>query len=267
MSGQLAPLLKLRWTMVRSRRAQWGFAGLAGGAVALGVLAVLVGLLAPLDRAVDELLLAPSLFLAVAVVALLAPLVAGGGNELFPDDQLVAYPIASRTLFAGSLALSPLNLAWMTQLVGLLAVTSYLAGGGTGLPFALVTCLAYVALVTVAGQAIGWLVVGVRQSAQGRVVTRVLAAVAAAGGLVVVVTGRVGDALDASPATWVVIGLVDGALGDYTGWAVVTSVLVIATWLLYLLGRRACEWSLRQPIETGRAGSRDVRRRSPAAGP
>ena len=267
MSGQLAPLLGLRWTMVRSPQAQWGFAGLAGGAVGLGALAVVAGQLAPRGRVIDVLLLAPSVFLAVAVVALLAPLVAGGGNELFPDEQLVAYPIASRTLFAGSLALSPLNLAWMTQLVGLLAVTSYLADDGRGLPFALVTCLAYVALVTVAGQALGWLVVGVRQAAQGRVVTRVLAALAAAGVLLLVVTGRVGDALEASPTTWVVIGLVDGAMSDYAGWAVVTTALVVATWLLYLLGRRCCDWSLRQPIQTGRAGSRDVPRRSPAASP
>jgi hypothetical protein len=266
-SGQLAPLLVLRWTMVRSPQARWGFAGLAGAAAGLSVLAVVVGQLAPRHRAVDVLLVAPSLLLAVAVVALLAPLVAGGGNELFPDEQLVAFPITPRTSYAGSLALSPLNLAWTTQLVGLLGVTSYLVADARGLAFALATCLAYVALVTVAGQALGWLVVGVRQRPQGRVVTRALAGLAGLAGLALVVTDRVGSLLDASPTTWVVIGLVDGAVGDYRGWVVVTSALVVAARLLFLAGRRWCEWSLRQPLLAGRAGSRDVRRRRSARGP
>jgi len=101
------------------------------------------------------LLLAPSIFLAVAVVALIAPLVAGGGNELFPEEQLVALPITPHTSYAGSLALSPLNVAWTTQLIGLLGVTSYLVTDVAGLPFALVTCLTFVALVTLAGQPSG----------------------------------------------------------------------------------------------------------------
>jgi hypothetical protein len=267
MSGQLRPLLGLRWTMVRSAQARWGFIGLAGVAVGLSLLAVLGGRLAPRGREVDVLLLSPSLFLAVAVVALLAPLVAGGGNELFPDEQLVAYPIAPRTWFTGSLALSPLNIAWTTQLIGLLAVTSYLSDGGAGLVLAVITCVMYLGLVTVSGQALGWLVVGIRQWPQGRVLTRVLAAAAAFVGLAVLATGNVSAVLDASPTTWVVIGLVDGAVGDYTGWAIVTAALGLATWSVFLAGRSWCQWSLRQPLQTGRAGSRDRRRRRPAGGP
>ncbi|MEP6760689.1 MAG: hypothetical protein ABJA93_04910, partial [Sporichthyaceae bacterium] len=177
------------------------------------------------------------------------------------------YPITPRTAYVGSLALSPLNLAWTSQLVGLLGVTSYLVADPTGLAFALATCLAYVALVTVAGQALGELVVGVRQRPQGRVVTRALAALAGLAGLALVVTGRVSTVLDASPTTWVVIGLVDGAVGDYRSWAAVTSALAVAAWLMFLAGRRWCEWGLRQPLLAGRAGRRAVRRRRGASGP
>ena len=265
--GQLRPLLGLRWTMVRSRPAQWGFAGLAGTVVTLSALAVCVGQLMPRQRADEVLLLAPAVFLAVAVVALLAPLVAGGGNELFPEEQLVAFPITPRTSYAASLALSPLNVAWTTQLVGLLGVTSYLVADVGGLPFALVTCLTYVALVTVAGQALGWLVVGVRQRPRGRAVTRALACIASVTGLVLVLTDRVGAFLDALPTTWVVIALLDGASGDYRGWAGVTAALAVTAWLLFLAGRRWCAWSLRQPLRAGRAGRRDVRRRRGAGGP
>jgi hypothetical protein len=134
MRGQLAPLLALRWTMVRSGPARWGFAALASAVLTLSALAVAAGQLAPRQRAVDVLLLAPSVFLAVAVVALIAPLVAGGGNELFPEEQLVAFPVTPRTSYAVSLALSPLNVAWTTQLIGLFGVTSYLVPDAAGLP-------------------------------------------------------------------------------------------------------------------------------------
>ncbi len=73
----------------------------------------------------------------------LAPLAAGGGNELFPTDQLSAYPITARTQYLASLALTPLNLAWTTQLVALIGLTAYVSGPSAHLPLALLTCLAY----------------------------------------------------------------------------------------------------------------------------
>ena len=99
---------------------------------------------------------------------MIAPLVAGGGNELFPPDQLAAYPITARTQYLASLALTPLNLAWTMQLVGLVGLTAYISGPSALLPLALVTCLTFVAFVTVAGQALAWLVVGLRQRGPGR---------------------------------------------------------------------------------------------------
>ncbi len=90
-------------------------------------LAVVVGLRAPDQGAFDVVLLAPTAYLSVGLLAILAPLVAGGGNELFPDDQLTALPITSRTRYVASLALTPLNLAWTTQLIGLVGVTAYLS--------------------------------------------------------------------------------------------------------------------------------------------
>ena len=123
------PLLALRWQMVRSRRARRGFVALAAAVPVLCVAAVVGGLLAPRDRSLDVTPArarrrtspwpcSPSL----------APLVAGGGNELFPAEQLDAYPVTSRTVYRASLALTPLNLAWTTQLVALLGLTAYVRG-------------------------------------------------------------------------------------------------------------------------------------------
>ena len=93
---------------------------------------------------------------------------AGGGNELFPPEQLVAFPIRPGTSFFESLLVAPLNLAWMSQFVLLFGITSFVTGAHPGLGLALVTTLVYVAMVTTAGQLVAWLLIGVRQSESGR---------------------------------------------------------------------------------------------------
>lgn len=255
----------MRWSMVRSRRARWGFALLALSIPALCAVAVAVGLLAPRENRFDALVLAPTAYLSVALLAVLAPLVAGGGNELFPPEQLVAYPISGRTQYRTSLALTPLNLAWTTQLVGLLGLTAYGTGPKPLLPLALVTCLAYVLLVTVAGQALGWAVIGVRQEKTGRVLTWALAAAIGAGGLAVVFSDRLVPLLDASPTTYVVTAAAAGANGRLTRWAVTTMVLLGLALVADRAGRRTCGWALRRPGDPGsRIDAQVFPRRGPA---
>lgn len=262
---QLRLLVGLRWRMVRARRVRWGFAALAAIVPVLGLAAIAVGLAAPSRGAFDVTLLAPTAYVSVALLALLAPLVAGGGNELFPDDQLVAYPVTARTHYLTSMALTPLNLAWTTQLVGLLGVTAYIAPRRDLVVFALLTCLAYIALVTVAGQALAWVVVGVRQRPAGRRLTWALAGAGVAAAVVVVATGNVAATLDRAPTTYVVLGALDGATGRWASWSVTTILLAALTLLAWMAGREACRWALRQP---GGAGdgivSRDVARRAHA---
>ncbi len=84
------------------------------------------------ETAFDLSLLGPTLYLAFAALAVLAPLSAGGGNELYPAEQLAAYPVRPRTWFGASLLLAPLNLAWATQVVALAAVTSLVTAGPAG---------------------------------------------------------------------------------------------------------------------------------------
>ena len=62
------------------------------------------------------------------MLAMLAPLVSGGGYELYPADQLVAYPVRPATVFRSTLVLAPVNLAWMLNVVALFVVTGFAAG-------------------------------------------------------------------------------------------------------------------------------------------
>ncbi|MGH8891905.1 MAG: hypothetical protein ACRDWY_01140 [Actinomycetes bacterium] len=261
-TSQLAALIALRWRMVRSRRARWGFAALASAVPALCGAAVAVGILAPRDSSFDVLLIAPTAYLSVALIAVLAPLVAGGGNELFPADQLSAYPVTARTQYALSLALTPLNLAWTTQLVGLVGLTSYVTPRGPWLPLSIAVCLGFVGLVTVAGQSLAWVVVGVRQRQTGRRVSWAVAVLIVMAVLSVIAAGLTTRVLDRAPTTDIVITAINSSVGPSGSWWAVMGVLALLTATSYVAGRRACSWALgRSGDAAGRLDSRTVSRR------
>ena len=131
--GQLRALLSLRWRMLRSAApAQGGLPGAVLLLPLLAVVAVVAGQLAPDDPDIrfNFALLAPTTFAAFFVLAVVSPASSAGGSELFPSDQLVAYPVRDRTVFGSTLLLAPANLAWMTNFLLLLGVTSYVAAPG-----------------------------------------------------------------------------------------------------------------------------------------
>ncbi len=130
---------------------------------------------------------------------------------------------------------------------------------------ALLTCLAYLAFVTIAGQALAWFVVGARQHVSGRRLTWVAAGSAAAACLVVVATGNLAAVLDRSPTTTIVLGAQAATQGDYLRWSVTTAALLLAAVGTDRIGRWLCAWSLRRPGDAGsRIDSRPVRRRAAA---
>jgi hypothetical protein len=269
MTGQLRPLVALRWRMVRSTPARRGFIGLAAAVPVLCLVAAVVGAAAPRGRNFDVLLLAPSAYLTVALLTLAAPLIAGGGQELFPTEQLDAFPVTARTHYLASLLLTPLNLAWTVQLIALVGLTTFVSETGPRLCLAVLTCLVFVAALTLAGQALAWFVVGIRQRAWARQLSWAVAGALAAGVAATAVTGQIAAVLDHAPTTWVVRGAVEGAAGGspgaYRDWATVTWTLLAAGWAAYRLGLQSCAWSLRQSTRTGvSAESRPIRRRAQA---
>ena len=263
MRGQLRALVGLRWQMVRDRRVRAGLLVLAAGLPVLLASAAVGGQVLSGQRlAFDLLLLAPSLFLGFALLAIVSPLGAGGGAELFPEEQLVAFPLRPRTTFTASLLVAPLNLAWTTQVIALIGVTGASAERSPLVLLSLVTAGAYVAMVTVLGQAVAWGVVGVRQTRGGRQVTWAMLAVLVVAAAVVVRAGWFVDILDSSPTSSVVIASRQVSQGHFTGWATVTTILLLAAVVFAVLGVRLCSWALRRPRGTaGGAVSRHRRRR------
>lgn len=262
-SGQVRALLRLRWRMVRQSRSRVGFAALLAIVPVLLGASISAGKLLPSDRSFDLLLLAPTAYLSFAVLAVVGPLVAGGGNELFPAEQLAAFPISEWARYRTSVVLTPLNLAWTAQVCALLGLTTYIASQQASAFLAVVTCCAFIALVTTLGQAVGWAVIGLRTTPRGRIATWAIVGLLAVGVAVVMATGKGADALDTSPTTWVVDGAVSGADGVYLDWLTTTAALCLLAVMADQLGRRSCAWALRRPGESnGRPSARHVRRRT-----
>lgn len=261
---QLAALLALRWLMLRHRGLQLG---LLTTALFLGWLLHLVvtsgkALDAPMLATAVEL--APSAYLGFGILALVAPLVAGGGNDVIPPDQLVSFPVHPSTQFLGGLALAPLNLVWALQLMGLAAMTAFLTVD-TSLAGGALTTAAYVAALTVLGQAVAWLVAGLRQTRVGRVIVGAAAGFVLLTAVLVIRSGLGRAALAASPAHEVVQA-VGGA--DTRRWATTTLVLLVIVTLGLLSGTKLCRWALSRAGDVGSARySGPLRRRSARRGP
>ncbi len=260
-SVQLGALFGLRWQMMRGR----------GPRIVLPGVLVLVGLLLvaaatsagsltgpALATAVE---LAPQAFLGFGVLAVIAPLTAGGGNEVVPPDQLVAFPVRPSTQFVGGLCLAPVNLVWAVQLLVLVAETAYLSRGGNALPAALTTA-AYVTCLTVLGQALAWTVVGLRQTRAGRRSVTAVGLALLVVALVAVRTGLGDTLLARTPTRTVVAAVQAGARGELTRWGATTGALLLLVAAGLALGSRACAWALRRPGDAGTAAaSRAVPRR------
>ena len=141
-------------------------------------------------------------FVGFLLLAISASLGSGGGRELMSRSEGAIHPISPVTEHLGALALAPLNLAWLVQMWGLLAVTALVTPPERLLGAQLVV-LAWVLAATALGQAVGWTAEGVRRTTHGVVVVRV------AIGVVVVVlaglhlAGALGPLVRALPTTWV----------------------------------------------------------------
>jgi hypothetical protein len=272
--GQLRALLSLRWHMLRSAR-QRKAAFLAFLLLPLlAMVAIVVGQLAPDDPDIrfNFALLAPTTFAAFFALAVISPASSAGGSELFPSDQLVAFPVRDRTVFGSTLLLAPANLAWMTNFLLLLGVTSYVAAPGPLVALALMTTIVYAAAMTVVGQAVAWWLEGARQSRDGRWSLRIIAASLALSLAIVQVTGNLTVLLNDLPTQRIAFSAVQGSEAaslpwqeGLRPWLAVVLLLVIAGVAAFPAGVRGCRFALGRVSDGGlHPESRSVRRRTTA---
>lgn len=164
----------------------------------------------------------------------------GGGRELLSRSEASIHPVSPRTEHLGALALAPLNLAWLVQVWGLLAVVALATPAGARLG-AQVVVLTWVLAATALGQAIGWAVEGVRRTAHGVLVVRATGVVLALVVGVLHLTGWLRTVVDALPTTWVA-----GAMQD-DRWPLAALGLLLTGVAAVALGGVPAAWALGLP--------------------
>lgn len=212
-------------------------------AFALGPAAVDVDSLgsAALDRAIGTLRgNLGAAFVGFLVLAISAAMGSGGGRELLSRSEGAVHPISPVTEHLGALALAPLNLGWLVQLWGLLAVTALVTAPDRLLGAHLVV-LAWVLAATTLGQAVGWAVEGVRRTAHGVVVVRAVSGMVVLTLAALHLAGALTPLLRALPTTWLTDTM------QTSRWPLAVLVLLVLAAAGVLLGARPARWALGQP--------------------
>ena len=193
-------------------------------------------------RAFDVLLLLPSAMTGVLVLATLAAVTSGGGRELLPREQAVAYPLSPTTDHLGALLLAPLNVAWLLQAWLLIGCTSYALGWRTSLS-AQPGILLWLLVATATAQAAAWTVEGVRRRGHGIAIVRGAGLVLVGGAAALQLTNGWAAVVDRLPTVWVTVGLIGGFTWP---WALTMVVELLVVAAMVALGAVAAHWADRR---------------------
>ncbi len=227
-------LLWFRRQGVRSRRfLPWA----AAGGTLLLVMVAVVPAYAPgagdLDgRALDVLVVLPTLLAGFVVLSLVSATASGGGRELIARDAASIHPISPTTDHLGALLLAPLNIGWLLQACALLGATAYAVGPGLLAP-AQAIVVAWVLAATAVAQGLGWTLELVRRVPHGVVAIRLLTVALLGGTLGLQMAGTLITVLDRLPTRWVVNGAISG---PGWRWLLTLGVIVLGALLAVALG-------------------------------
>lgn len=195
----------------------------------------------------DVALLLPSGLLGVLVIAVVSAAASGGGRELAPRDEAVAFPVSPTTDHLGALLLAPLNIAWLLQAWVVLAATSYAVGPRPTLGAAVLTVYAWLAATTAVAQVLAWAVEWVRRGPYGVLVVRATAAALAGAVAAVLLGGSLTVALDNSPTLTIAVGVFHAAEGRWGPWLSLMALLLAATAIAVVLGSWLAGRAARRP--------------------
>lgn len=228
--ADVGPLLRFRAAGVRGRSRT----GLKLAVAALLGLTLLVGWLPAYlpdgdDRRSDVLLLLPSGYIGVLLISIVSAAASGGGRELLPREQSVAFPVSPTTDHLGALLMAPLNIAWMLQAWTLIGATAYVVGPKPQLVLALLPVLLWLAAATALAQVVAWAMEWLRRGRGGIGLVRFLVGSLGMVLAVLIATDRLVPLLDRSPTIRITFGVLHGAEGDLLRWLPVVLALVAIT--------------------------------------
>lgn len=238
-------LLWFRAASGRRRASRWGLLLMLVITVAAAVGPAYAESARTADRTLEVLVVLPTALAAFLLLGVVSGIASGGGRELLPRDQGVAYPLSPTTDHLGALLLTPLNVAWLVQTWALLGATAF-AVGPDGLAGAQVVVVLWVMVATAVAQAVAWAAESIRRGPAGLILVRGATLAAAAGVGWLYFAGRLGGVLDGLATRELVVGAVAAGEGDWTAWWQTVALLAIAIPLLVAAGAVAAQLAARR---------------------
>ncbi len=199
------------------------------------------------DRRSDVLLLLPSGFIGVLLISMVSAAASGGGRELLPREQAIAFPVSSTTDHLGALLMAPLNIAWIVQAWTLLGATAYVVGPRWTLPLALTPVVVWLVAATALAQAVAWSVEWIRRGDRGVLTVRLITIALALGLALLIVTDTLVVVLDRSPTVRILLGVLFGMEGQLVRWGGVVVVLLAIALVAILVGAAMAAAVVRRP--------------------
>jgi hypothetical protein len=179
-------------------------------------------------RLTDVLSLLPTAMVGILVIALISAAASGGGRELIPREQGVAYPVTPLTDHLGALIMAPLNTAWLLQAWTLLAATAYVVGPTWWLPLVQLPVVLWLVCATAIAQVIGWAMEWVRRGPAGPWTIRSIGGLFGLGLAYLIASEELVPALQSSPTIQVTIASLAAARGvDLYYWRIVAELIVV----------------------------------------
>ncbi len=246
--AEVGPLLQFRGAGVRGRSRT---TLVVVGAIVLGLTIAAAWLPAYLprsdDRVRDVLLLLPSGYIGVLVISMISAAASGGGRELLPREQAIAFPVSSTTDHLGALLMAPLNIAWIVQSWTLLGATSYVVGPVWSLPLALVPVLIWLVAATALAQIVSWMIEWIRRGRFGILTFRLLTIFFGLSLAILIVSGELLPLLDRSPTVQITFAVLAGAALRWGAWLMGVGMLVAIAVGAVALGAVVASAVVRRP--------------------
>ena len=246
--GEVGPLLRFRSSGVRGR-SRTALVVILAVLLAFTVVACWLPAYLPDGdgRRSDVLLLLPSAYIGVLVISMISAAASGGGRELLPREQGVAYPVSPTTDHLGALLMAPLNIAWIVQSWTLLGASAYVVGPTWTLPLAMVPVLLWLFAATALAQALAWGVEWLRRGRNGILVVRLLTIGLGLALAFLIVTDELLPLLDSSPTLAVTLGVLYGSTADLLPWLQVVLGLLALGLVAVVAGALAAGAVVRRP--------------------
>ena len=196
----------------------------------------------------DVLTLLPSALVGILLIGVISAAASGGGRELLPREQAVAFPVSPTTDHLGALLMAPLNIAWLLQAWALLGATAFVVGPTWGLVPGQLLLLVWLVTATALSQVVGWALEWLRRGRRGVWSTRFVTVGAGLAAAFLVADDRLVPVLEASPTTEVAIAGLGAAHGLSWSYVRVLVVLLVITLVAVAVGAWLAAAVDRRPV-------------------